>query len=537
VEVEDMTQTRPVTLSRNGMVSSPHYLASVAGMGALQAGGTAVDAGIAMNAALGVVYPHMSGPGGDAFWLIYDARSSELHALNGSGRAGAQVTRQLFRSLGHDTIPSRGPLAAITVPGAVDSWCTAHDRFGRRPLRELLEPAITHAREGFPVGGSQARYGLATADVLATHDRTRDVFLPGGTVPVLGDLLRLPHLAETMEAVAERGRDGFYAGPVAEEMARSLQAAGGLLTTADFAAHHAEWTEPISTTYRGLTCWQPPPNSQGFAHLMVLNILEGFDLASIGENTAGYVHLVVEATKLAFAERDRYLTDPEFADIPLERLLSKEFAADLRAQIQPDRAQPVAPEYAAAGDTTCSVAVDRDGNAVSIIQSLYHEYGSGFVAGDSGVLLQNRGASFSLDDSHVNRLEPGKRTFHTLMPGMLFADRTPVMVYGTMGGEGQPQTSTAMVTRVVDFHDDIQTALDRPRWLHGRTWGADTADLRIESRFATAAIAGLRERGHPVRVVDDWDDCMGHAQGIQVDGRGIFLGGADARGEGLALGW
>lgn len=532
-----MSHTRPVTLSRNGMVSSPHYLASVAGMGALQDGGSAVDAGIAVNATLGVVYPHMSGVGGDAFWLIYDASSRKLHALNGSGRAGSQVSREFFQSRGYSTIPSRGPLAAITVPGAVDSWCAAHERFGRRPLAELLKPAIAHAREGFPVCGSQARYGLAVADVLAAYDRTRKAFLPGDNAPVLGDMLRLPHLAETMEAVAERGRDGFYTGPVAEEIARSLQAAGGLLTVEDFASHHSDWTAPVSTTYRGLTCWQPPPNSQGFAHLMILNILEGFDLASIGENTAAYVHLTVEATKLAFAERDRYLTDPEFSDIPLDRLLSKEYAAELRDRIQFDRAEPVAPEYAAAGDTTCSVAVDRDGNAVSIIQSLYHEYGSGFVAGDSGVLLQNRGATFSLMADHVNRLEPGKRTFHTLMPGMLFADDGPFMVYGTMGGEGQPQTSTAMVTRVVDFHDDIQTAIDRPRWLHGRTWGDDTTDLRIESRFPAAAIKGLRERGHPVRVVDEWDDCMGHAQGILVDRRGIFLGGADARGEGLALGW
>ena len=532
-----MAHTRPVTLSRNGMVASPHYLASIAGMGALQDGGTAVDAAIAINAALGVVYPHMSGIGGDSFWLIYDAPSRELHALNGSGRAGSGATRQFFRSRGHDTIPRRGPLSATAVPGAVDAWCTAHDRFGRRPLRELLTPAITHAREGFPVCGSQARYGLDTAEVLAGYDRSRQAFLPNGTTPGFGDVLRFPHLAETMQTIAERGRDGFYAGPIADEIATSVQAGGGLLTVDDLASHHSDWTQPISTTYRGMTCFQHPPNSQGFAHLMILNILEGFDLASIGDGTAEYVHLVVEATKAAFAERDRYLTDPEFGDIPLDRLLSKEYAAELRGGIDLERAAPNVAEHAATGDTTCSVVVDREGNAVSVIQSLYHEYGSGFVAGDSGVLLQNRGSFFSLDEDHVNRLEPGKRTFHTLMPGMMFADGDPVMVYGTMGGEGQPQTSTAMVNRVVDFQDDIQMAIDLPRWLHGRTWGDDTSDLRVESRFSEATMQGLRERGHPVHVVDGWDDCMGHAQGILVDGRGVFMGGADARSEGLALGW
>lgn len=532
-----MAHTRPVTLSRNGMVASPHYFASIAGMDALQAGGSAVDAGIAINAALGVVYPHMSGIGGDAFWLIYDASTRTVHALNGSGRAGANATRQFFRSRGHDVIPQRGPLAAITVPGAVDSWCTAHERFGRRPLADLLAPAITHAREGFPICDSQARYGLDVEEVLAHYEQTRATFLPGGRSPGLGDVLRFPQLADTLEMVAAKGREGFYTGAVADEIARSVQAAGGLLTAEDFAGFHSQWGEPVSTTYRGLTAYQHPPNSQGFAHLMILNILEGFDLNRLGDDTAAYLHLVVEATKLAFADRDRYLTDPEFADIPLDRLLSKEYAAELRERIDFDRAAPTTPEHVAKGDTTCSVAVDRDGNAVSIIQSLYHEYGSGFVAGDTGVLLQNRGAFFSLEEDHVNRLEPGKRSFHTLMPGMLFSGDAPVMVYGTMGGEGQPQTSTAMVTRVVDFHEDIQTAIDQPRWLHGRTWGEETSDLRLEARFPESTIRGLRELGHPVQVAEHWDDRMGHAQGILLDERGVYMGGSDARSEGLALGW
>lgn len=530
--------TRPVTLTRHGMVSSPHYLASVAGMRVLQEGGSAVDAAISVNATLGVVYPHMTGTGGDAFWLVYDARSERLHALNGSGRASFQATRQSFRSKGYEEIPSRGPLAAVTVPGAVDSWCSAHERFGRLSLREILAPAISYARDGYAVSGGQARCTEEVADVLGQYRATQKVFLPEGRPPRVGEVMSFPRLAETMEAVAERGRSGFYEGPVAEEIVRTVQEAGGFLSAEDLASHHSDWVEPISSTYRGLTCYQHPPNSQGFVHLMVLNLLEGFDLRSMGEDSADYLHLIVEATKAAFVDRDRYLTDPEFADIPLDQLLSKEYAAELRASIDMNRSWSPAAERDLAGDTTGSVVVDAEGNAVSVIQSLYHECGSAFVAGETGVCLQNRGSFFSLDEDHVNTLEPGKRTFHTLMPGMVFEDGRPFMVYGTMGGEGQPQTQTALVTRVVDFGHDIQSAIDRPRWLYGRTWGETTSDLRVEGRVPEAVVSILRARNQPVRVVEDWSDIMGHAQGIVIDHeRGVLMGGADPRGEGIAIGW
>lgn len=532
--------TRPVTLARNGMVASPHYLASAAGLRVLQDGGNAVDAAIAVNAALAVVYPHMTGAGGDAFWLTYDARAGGVHALNGSGRAVSGADRDFFRTRGHTAIPTRGPLAAVTVPGAVDSWCAAHERFGALPLARTLEPAIGYARDGYAVCASHADCLHQVGDMLAQYGGTRTALLPGGRPPRAGDVVRLPELAETLEAVAEKGRAGFYEGPVAAEIAASVQRAGGLLTIEDLAGHRSDWVEPVSTTYRGYDCYQHPPNSQGFAHLMMLNILEGYDVAGMGDGTAEYLHALVEATKLAFADRDRHLTDPDFGDIPLADLLSKDYAAELRERIDPARADGPSPAGAPAGDTTCSVVVDRDGNAVSVIQSLYHECGSGFVAGDSGVLLQNRGSFFSLDDEHVNRLEPGKRTSHTLMPGMLVRDGRPLMVYGAMGGEGQPQTSTALVTRVVDFGYEIQRAIDGPRWLFGRTWGEETRDLRVESRFSDTVLAGLGDRGHPVRVVDEWDGVMGHAQGIHLDrsrGDVVLMGGADARGEGIALGW
>ncbi|GAB3716786.1 gamma-glutamyltransferase [Nocardiopsis oceani] len=531
--------TRAVTLAQRGMVASPHYLASLAGLDTLREGGSAVDAAISVNSTLGVVYSHMTGVGGDAIWLIYDAASGSVHALNGSGRAGANATRDLFASQGHTTIPVRGPKAAITVPGTVDSWCAAHNWFGTLPLAHTLRTAINYARGGHAVCAGKARCLNEVSDVLRRYSSSREtLFTSGGQPPKPGDVVRFPKLAETLETIAQQGRDGFYTGAVAEEIVGSLQKAGGLLTMEDLAAHRSEWEQPLSTTYRGFECFQHPPNSQGFVHLMMLNILEGFDLSQMGQTSADYLHTVTEATKLAFADRDRYLTDPDFTDIPLDTLLSKQYAAELRDRIRPDLARQPGQPSTLAGDTTCSVVVDSAGNAVSVIQSLYHEVGSGFVAGDTGVLLQNRGSFFSLDEEHVNTLEPGKRTFHTLMPGMLLRNGQPYLVYGTMGGEGQPQTSTALVNRIVDYGDEVQQAIDRPRWLHGRTWGEQSEDLRVESRIPESVRSGLQRRGHTVHTVDEFDDIMGHAQAIHVDSsRGVLMGGADPRGEGLALGW
>lgn len=529
--------TRVVFQSRRGAVASPHYLASVAGLGVLQRGGSAVDAIIAMNSTLGVVYPHMTGMGGDAFWLIYDKASNKVHALNGSGRAVGNATRDYYRSQGHSVIPQRGVHAALTVPGAVDSWCMAHERHGRLPLGEVLAPAISHARHGFPVSAGQQRFSEERLDVLSQLPGTRDVFLPGGAPPKMGQLMRMPKLAETMEAIAARGRAGFYDGPVADEIIRSVQAEGGVWEKRDLTAHLGNWGEPISTSYRGYQAYQHPPNCQGFVHLMKLNVLENFDLSKFSDTGADYAHLLVEASKLIFQDRDRYLTDPEHSHIPLDQLLSKEYGAELAKRI--DLSKVARDERKPMGsDTTCTVAVDGEGNAVSMIQSLYHEFGSAVVAGDTGVVLQNRGSFFSLEEGHVNRLEPGKRSFHTLMPGMLLKDGAPFLVYGTMGGEGQPQTSTILATRVVDYGLDVQEAIDRPRWLYGRTWGEESKALRLESRFGDAVAQDLRQRGHDVQILDEWSDLTGHAAAIQCNQEtGVLAAGADPRGEGIALGW
>lgn len=529
--------TRSLMLARRGAVASPHYLASVAGLGVLQRGGNAVDAIIAMNSTLGVVYPHMTGMGGDAFWLIYDRASRKVHALNGSGRAVRNATCDLYRHQGHSTIPQRGALAALTVPGAVDSWCMAHDRFGHLPLAEVLAPAIEYAREGFPVSAGQQRFSEDRLDVLSQLEGTREVFLPGGRAPRMGQVMHMPKLAATMEAVAAEGRAGFYDGPVADEIIRAVQAEGGFWEKSDLTEHRGNWGEPISTSYRGYQAYQHPPNSQGLVHLMNLNVLENFDLSKHSDTGADYAHLLVEASKLIFQDRDRYLTDPEFSHIPLDQLLSKDYAAELAKRI--DLGSVARDERVPMGqDTTCTVAVDGDGNAVSMIQSLYHEFGSAMVAGDTGMVLQNRGSFFSLDESHVNCLQPGKRCFHTLMPGMLLKDGAPSLVYGTMGGEGQPQTSTILATRVVDYQLDVQDALDRPRWLYGRTWGEETKALRLESRFGEAVAEDLRRRGHDIQMLGEWSDLTGHAAAIQCDPEtGVLAAGADARGEGVALGW
>jgi gamma-glutamyltranspeptidase len=533
----ERTPTRAAAMATKGMVSSPHYLATLAGLRVLQNGGSAVDAAIAVNATLGVVYPHMTGMGGDAFWLIHDAATSKVHALNGSGRAIAAADTAYFAKTGHGAIPMRGCHAALTVPGAVDSWCLAHERFGRLSLADTLAAAIDYARDGFPVSPGQARFTQATMDVLAAHPDTARIFLPDGQVPKAGQIMRLERLADTMEAVARHGRAGFYDGAVRDEIVRALNAAGASWQVEDISGHSGDWGLPISTTYRGHTLYQHPPNSQGFVHLMVMNMLENFDLAALGPESADYVHLVVEATKLAFIDRDRYLSDPSHGDIPLGDLLSKDYARDLASRISMDRAasRPLTPM---GQDTTCAVVVDGEGNAASVIQSLYHEFGSGLVAGDTGVLIQNRGAAFSLDPGHINVLKPGKRTFHTLMPGMAFKDGKPSIVYGTMGGEGQPQTSTAVATRIIDFGLGPQHAVDAPRWLYGRTWGADTTSLRIEERLSAEIGPDLLARGHDVEVLPDWSDTAGHAAAITVEPRtGLLTGAADPRGEGIAAGW
>ncbi|MBD2001688.1 gamma-glutamyltransferase [Trichocoleus sp. FACHB-40] len=542
---------RPTTMSMNGMVTTPHYLASQAALDILRQGGNAVDASIAAASTLAVVYPHMNSIGGDNFWLIYNAKTRELKALNASGRAGKKATIGFYQAKGYTKIPSRGYLAANTVPGAVSGWGEAY-KYAQQsignslPWSELFNSAISYGENGFPVTPSQNYWTKTNIDEKDKEFRNLQRFQgfkqtylkSNGESYQAGEVFKQPQLAKTLKAISEKGAAEFYKGDIAQNIIKDLEANGGILTLEDFASHTADWVEPISADYRKYKAYNFPPNTQGMASLSILNILNNFDLKKIGEGTVDYYHTIVEATKLAFADRDKYLSDPSFVNIPLDTLLSKKHGRDLAARINMRVAVKEAKLLDPKGDTVWLGVVDKDGNAVSLIQSIYHDYGAGIVAANTGVLLQNRGSFFSLDPKHVNHLEPRKRTFHTLNPAMLFQDGKPYLVYGTMGGEGQPQTQAALVTRIVDFGFSVQDAIEAPRWLQGRTWGASSNDLKIEGRVPPTVVKGLIQRGHPVKVVDNYTDTMGHAGAILIEpATNIKFGGADPRGDGAAVGY
>ena len=533
-------------MSCNGMVTSPHYLASQAGLDILRRGGTAIDAAVATA----VVYPQMCTLGGDNFWLIYDARTGKMKGLNASGRAGEKASIDFYRSRGLSKVPARGYLAANTVPGVVSGWNEAW-KYSRSALgsqlsfASLLDTARELAERGFPVSTSLAYWSEIDTDPtdqefrnLQRYKGFASTYLKGGKPYGLGEIMRLPDLAATLALLADKGADEFYKGSIAAAIAADLEENGGLLTVRDFARHTADWVEPISVPYRDCRAWNLPPNTQGMASLEILNILNNFDLSQIPEGSADYYHLIIEATKEAFLDRDTYLSDPAFVDIPLERLLSAGHGKRQAARIRMDRAATSLAPLDPKGDTIWLGVVDGQGNAVSLIQSIYHDFGSGIVPRGTGVLLQNRGSFFSLDPAHVNRLEPGKRTFHTLNPAMLTRNGKPFLVYGTMGGEGQPQTQAAIATRVLDYGMTPQEAIDAPRWLYGRTWGKSSNDLKLEGRISADVADELARRGHPVRRVEDYTDTMGHAGAIRIDPQtGVLQGGTDPRGDGLACGY
>lgn len=538
---------RPTVMAPRGMVTTPHYLASAAGLHVLRQGGNAVEAALAAAAAVAVVYPHMNGLGGDNFWLIYDAGSGQLRALNASGYAGSLAAIERYRELGHAHIPTRGLLAAITVPGAVAGWGAAfafsrQAMGGRLDWATLLADAREYATGGFPASTRLARWVEAHLDdrqELGGLEGSRRIFgKANGDGYRPGERFCQPELARTLQVVAEEGPEVFYRGALAREMAAFFEKEGGLLTAEDFADFHPEWVEPLRVRYRGYEACNQPPNSQGMASLAILNILDHLDLRALEPGGPDHIHAVVEATKLAFADRDRWLTDPRFATIPTDRLLARAYGEEQARRITISRAARGARPGPAAGDTIWLGVVDEAGNAVSLIQSLYYEFGSGVVAGRTGVLFQNRGVFFSLDPAHVNSLQPRKRTFHTLNAPMLLQDGRPFLIYGCMGGEGQPQYQAALVTRLVDFGFELQEAIEAPRWLWGRTWGPEASSLYVESRVGRDVIEALGRRGHTVQAVGEWSEMMGHAQAILVDPEtGARLGGADPRADGVALGY
>ena len=502
----------------------------------LRDGGTAVDAAVATSAALSVLYPHMTGIGGDAFWLIYDATANAVRYIDGGGRATSRGTIEAFARRGLAEVPYRGPLpGTLTVPGAVASWSMAHAAYGRLPLKRCLESAIGYARDGFPVTARLA------------HWRDRDAGRSGQESGSGGDLpqgRRGPHKPGSrahLEAIASDGWYGFYDGEVARELVRYSDANDGFFTLDDLKAQSARWGEPIKGSYRDVTIYETPAPTQGFAVLKMLNLLEPFELHKKPFLGPDAVHLMVQAKQLAYHDRDRHLADPRFADVPMERLISKAYADERRALMDPDRALPWdrIPSYGSlTGDTVYIAVVDKAGNAVSLIHSLYGSFGAAVVAGRTGVVLQNRSAYFSLDPKSPNRVEPGKTPLHTLIASLAFRNDKLWAAVGCMGADGQPQIHMQVYSAMIDHGLDIQQALDMPRFLSGRFGLLEPRDtLHIEARFPSETIAELERRGHLLDRWGDWNETAGHANGITIDAAtGERLGGADPRSDGAAVG-
>lgn len=516
------------------MVVSPHYLATAAGARILEQGGNAFDAAVAVSACLAVVYPHMTSLGGDSFWLSYHHSEGMVRGYNASGRSGYKANIAAFDGLG--AIPIRGIGSIVTVPGMVDGWDAVHRQYGRLSWAQVLAHAIQYAEDGFAMSNDQYNNTVHNEAVLARMLETADIYLPGGQPAVVGKRFKQLALAKTLKRLAEFGRDEFYKGETAKEITDYLDLNGGLLTADDFADHHGDWVNPVEGSYRGYSLYQMPPNSQGFSGIMALHILEQFNLKGIEHGSHDYYQLCIEALKLSFRDRNKYLSDPAYTNIPMEQLLDKNYAAKLAASIELNQASCEKSEVLGS-DTAYAAVIDKEGNAVSFIQSLYFEFGSGVVAGNTGVLLQNRGSYFSLDPDHVNSLKPAKRTFHTLMPAMACRNGKPAVLYGTQGGEGQPQTQTAIFTRMIDYGMNPQQAINEPRWVWGRTWGEPTQELKIEGRVSAHVLESLAGAGHLVRKVKNYDGIMGHAHAIMRDEQDFLLGGSDPRCDGSAIGW
>jgi gamma-glutamyltranspeptidase / glutathione hydrolase len=546
----------PTARGRHGAVVAPHHLATAAGLGVLRAGGNAIDAAVATNAVLGVVMPNACGIGGDAFWLIWDAASRREVALNGSGRAPSGVDAGRLRDQGIKSLPLRGPLA-ITVPGAVRSWSDAHRRYGRLERDVVLGPAIELARSGFPAWDgfidAVERTAPSITAALGPDAAFFEIYRPAGRPWRPGEIVHLPGLAGTLEHLATAGFDAFYEGDLGEQQARTLRGLGLSCTAADFVNHASTWTEPIETTYRGVRVTTHPPNASGIVALEMLNILEAFDapgpqgFGSDGVHEARWIHLAIEAAKRAMADRDAALTDPAAREIPVTHLLDKGYAAELASRIDHQRASdPPVATNPPGGGTIYLAAVDGEGNAVSLIESNYMGFGSGVVDPQTGIHYQNRGSYFSLDPDHPNVLAPGKRTLHTLMPGMLFRDgrAEPWVVAGSMGGDAQPQVHAQLVSALVDGGVDIRTAISIPRWfVEPAAHFVPPRDVRAEPRFAPGVIETLEAMGHPVTRTEPFDGRLGHEHAIElVEGGPAAADGSvaattDPRSAGLPAVW
>lgn len=533
--------TRSEVIALNGMACTSQPLATQVALDILKKGGNAIDAAIAANAVLGLVEPTGSGIGGDLFAIIWSEQHQELFGLNASGRSPRSLKLSYFKDNGYESIPATGPLP-VSVPGCVDGWFEMHGMFGRLPMKDILQPAIIYAREGFPVSELIAYYMESGTRSLMRFPNVADVYMPGGHAPRKGEIFKNPALANTLELIAEGGRDEFYKGSIARVISDFMQEQGGFLSYEDLARHHSEWVEPISSDYRSYTVWELPPNGQGTAALQILNILEGFDIASMGFGSAEYIHHFVEAKKLAFEDRAKYYADPAFNDLPIEELISKEYAAGRRELIDPDRA---ARHYSAGnpekGNTIYLTVADKEGNMVSLIQSNYRGMGSGMCPPGLGFILQDRGELFSLEEGHFNVYAPAKRPFHTIIPAFITKDGKPLISFGVMGGAMQPQGHAQVVINLVDFGMNLQEAGDAPRIRHvgssQPTGGimTDGGSVNLESGFRWEEIQKLIRKGHSIQ----WN--LGGYGGYQAIMRdpvtGVYYGASESRKDGQAAGY
>jgi gamma-glutamyltranspeptidase / glutathione hydrolase len=536
-------------MGRHGMIATSQPLASAAGLKVLQDGGNAIDAAVAAAAVLAVVEPTMTGIGGDLFAIVYDAKTKTLRGLNASGRSAYAATPEAFAARGLAAIPAGG-VHSVTVPGVVDGWDALLSAYGTMPLARLLVPAIDYAANGYAVSEIISGQWKASARKLAADAAAARTFLPHGRAPQPGEIFTNPNLAATLRLIASDGRDAFYTGPIAAAIAADMKKRGGLLDERDFREHRSDWVQPISTNYRGYDVYEMPPNTQGFVALEMLNILEGFDLKSLGHNSAEYLHVLVEAKRIAFADRAAYLADPDFVPPSvLSTLVSKEYAAARRSEINPARAAtgygpgPISGVASGAnggedranltgrdhGDTIYLTVADGNGNAVSLIQSLFSEFGAGIVAGETGIALHNRGALFNLQPGHPDRIAPHKRPLHTLIPAFVTKDGKPWLSFGVMGGDHQAQGHTQVLVNLIDFGMNIQEAGEAARVHHGAN------GLLVESAVAQSVRAGLTRRGHRV---SESIGAYGGFQGILIDPQsGVLMGGSDPRKDGLAIGY
>jgi gamma-glutamyltranspeptidase/glutathione hydrolase len=536
--------TRSEVIAPHGMVATSHPLATQIGLDILKRGGSAVDAAIAANAALGLMEPTGNGMGGDLFALVWDARTKTLHGLNASGRSPKSLSREWFIENGLETIPPYGPLP-VSVPGAVDGWFELHGRFGKLPMVKLLQPAIDYARTGHPVHETVQFYWKVYVGRLSKFPGYVEQMTINGRAPRVGEIWKNPNLANTLERIAKEGRDAFYKGDIARVIGAYMHENGGFLSYEDLAAHRSEWVEPQSVNYRGYEVWELPPNGQGIAALQMLNLMEPYDLSSMGFGSADYVHLFIEAKKIAYEDRARFYADPDFSDIPVKRLLSKEYAQERGKLLDMKKAADAYPHGDPTalrdGDTIYLTTADADGNMVSLIQSNYRGMGSGMTPPGLGFILQNRGELFNLQPGHANSFAPGKRPFHTIIPAFITKDEKPWISFGLMGGGMQPQGHVQIVVNLLDFGMNLQEAGDAPRIHHigsSQPTGEVMEDggiVNLETGFDYAVIRELMRRGHNIQYAHG---PYGGYQAIMRDPEsGVYYGASESRKDGQAAGY